>query len=79
MAEIKYLKHLLKTYKMSHSLKELIEKFFKIKNENELKKFANDLGIKIDNISSFEELRERVAFELVELYFKNRYINSEKN
>ncbi len=79
MAEVTYLEHLLKNRKMPKDIKTLIKKFLKIKNEDELKEFANNLDIKIDDINSFEELREKIAFELVELYFKSRYINSEKN
>ena len=79
MAEVTYLEHLLKNHKMPKDIKTLVKNFLKIKTENELREFVNNLDIKIDNINSFEELREKVAFELVELYFKSRYINSEKN
>ena len=59
MPEINYLKHILNKKDIPNSIKKLGKKFLSLKNETELKEFANKLKIKIDGLN-FNELREKM-------------------
>ena len=72
MAEVAYLKHLIKNHSVSNDVKKLSKKFLKLKTDKELIGFAKKLNIEIEDLS-IDELKEKIAFELIEKCFKDIY------
>ena len=72
MKELNYLKHILNDFKdVPEDVKKLGEEFLSLQTEEELKSFARRFGIDPDDLDE-NELKDKVAYELIELYFKKK-------
>jgi len=71
MPEINYLKYILNKKDIPNSIKKLGKEFLSLKDEVELKEFAKKLKIKIGGLS-VQELREKIAYEIIEKYFAEK-------
>jgi len=71
MAEINYLEHILSKKDIPDFIKKLGTEFLSLKNKIELKEFAKKLKINTEGLS-FQELREKIAYEIIEKYFAEK-------
>lgn len=73
MPEVNYLRHIGEKYPMSKNLRQTIHKFLNLNSHEELINFAKEIGIE-ENIEDIpnDQLKEKIAYELVERYFLER-------
>jgi len=71
MAEINYLEHILSKKDIPDFIKKLGKEFLSLQNEAELKEFAKKIKIDTDELS-LQELREKIAYDIIEKYFTEK-------
>jgi len=77
-SEYEFLKELFVNNRLDDNLKLIVRDFFLINNENEIeyKKFIDEYKLDINNIKAFDDIKDKIAYVLIEKYFENERLKN---
>jgi hypothetical protein len=70
--EFDFLKNLFNENKLDSDLAFMVNKFFKLSTDEEYQNFINEYKLELKNIKAFNNLKDKIAYLLVEKYFEKK-------